>query len=75
MTGESVGQEYSYWFRKENMEPYLSYSYADNLLIEHRLRYGETEDEKFVRRIYEARDKKEFEGREVVERTEKRLIL
>ncbi len=75
MTGESVGQEYSYWFRKENMEPYLSYSYADNLLIEHRLRYGETEDEKFVRRIYEARDKEELKGREVVERTEKRLIL
>ena len=75
MIGDSVGSVYSYSFRKKNMEPYFSYSYVDALLLEHQIIYGETEDEKYVRKVYEARDNKGFEEGEIIEKTEKRLIL
>lgn len=75
MIGDSVGRVYSYSFCKENMEPYFSYSCVDALLLEHQLIYGETEDEKYVRKIYEARDNKGFKGEEIIEKTEKRLNL
>lgn len=75
MIGDSVGSAYSYSFRKKNMEPYFPYSCVDALLLEHQIIYGETEDEKYVRKVYEARDNKRFEGGEIIEKTEKRLIL
>ena len=75
MICDSVGSAYSYSFRKKNMEPYFPYSCVDALLLEHQIIYGETEDEKYVRKVYEARDNKRFEGGEIIEKTEKRLIL
>lgn len=75
MVGDSVGSTYSYSFRKKNMEPYFPYSCVDALLLEHQIIYGETEDEKYVRKIYDARDNKRFEEGEIIEKTEKRLIL
>ena len=75
MISDSVGSAYSYSFRKKNMEPYFPYSCVDALLLEHQIIYGETEDEKYVRRVYEARDNKGFEGEEIIEKTEKRLTL